>query len=113
MAAVTTPETTPPATDAGPELTGADAAAVGRLRAFAADHGGHTVAVIEHLGRVGARIVAVAPDGRYGDAVVGSVEIATLVCARAGLDVRTWDRELSALITLSPADRRRMAGTGR
>jgi hypothetical protein len=59
-----------------PELRGADAETVGRLRDFAARCGGDAVAVIEHLGRVGARIVLIAPDGEFGDAVVSSVRAA-------------------------------------
>jgi hypothetical protein len=99
-------------TDPEPPLAEHDAAAVGRLRDFDARHGGDAVAVIEHLGRNGARIVVVAPNGEFGDAVVGSVPAAEQVCRRAGLPVREWDRELTALVTMTPADRRRMAGQG-
>jgi hypothetical protein len=98
---------------AGPALADHDAAAVGRLRDFDARHGGDAVAVIEHLGRNGARMVVVAPNGEFGDAVVSSVPAAAQVCQRAGLPVREWDRELTALVTMTPADRRRMAGQGR
>ena len=38
---------------------------------------------------------------------------AAAVCAAAGITVGTWDRELTALVTPSKADRVRMAGTGR
>jgi hypothetical protein len=90
-----------------------DDEAVGRLRRFVSEHGGTAIAVIENMGRVGARIIAIAPDRAFGDAVVTSVEAARDVCQRAGLEVRAWDRELSASLTLSAADRERMAGTGR
>lgn len=101
------------AASGGTELSGTDAEAVGRLRGFAASHGGDAVAVIEHLGRVGARIVVIAPDGEFGDQMVSSVDAAGKVCQRAGLTVREWDRELTALVTMTPADRRRMAGRAR
>ena len=57
-------------------LTGSDAAQVGRLRDFLAGHAGKGVAVINYLGRVGARIVVVADDGAFGDAVASSVDAA-------------------------------------
>ena len=95
-------------------FTGSDAAEVGRLRDFLAGHGGDGVAVISYIGRVGARIVVVADDGAYGDAVASSVDVATEICSRAGITVADgWSRELSAKITPSAEDRRRMAGTGR
>lgn len=102
--------------DAGSDrggLSQSDGDAVGRLRAFAADHGGDAVAVIENVGRVGARIIAIAPDRAFGDALVSSVEAARKVCVRAGFEVREWDRETTGALTLSRADRERMAGTGR
>jgi hypothetical protein len=84
-----------------------------RLRSVIAEHGGPGTAVIAYLGRPGARIVVVAADGRFGDAVVPSMDEATAVCAAAGITVGAWDRELTSLITVSHADRVRMAGTGR
>ena len=95
-------------------LTGSDAAKVRRLREFLAGHTGKGVAVISYLGRVGARIVVVADDGAFGDAVASSVDAATEICARAGVPVADgWNRELSGRIQPSAEDRRRMAGTGR
>jgi hypothetical protein len=114
LAVVTAGEVVPDPGPAGPGgLDEHDGDAVGRLRHFAAEHGGTAVAVIENIGRIGARIIAIAPDRAFGDAVVSSVEAARKVCERAGLEIREWDRELTAALTLSPADRRRMAGTGR
>ena len=61
-------------TEAG-GLTGADdAAQVEPLAPLRAEHGGSATAVISYLGRRGARIVAVAADGAFGDAVVSSVD---------------------------------------
>ena len=107
MAELTDPESTPTtkkSADAGPAV---------RLRAFVAEHGGSGTAVIAYLGRPGARIVVVAADGRFADAVVAGMDEAAAVCAAAGITVGTWDRELTALVTPSKADRVRMAGTGR
>ena len=106
-----------PAAGASPaaiRLSGSDAAQVGRLRDFLTGHHGKGVAVISYLGRVGARIVVVADDGAFGDAVASSVEVATEICSQAGIPVADgWNRELSATIKPSAQDRRRMAGTGR
>ncbi|MEP6562646.1 MAG: hypothetical protein ABJD68_16420 [Nakamurella sp.] len=96
------------------ELTGSDAASVKRLREFLAGHPGRGTAVINYVGRPGARIVVVAEDGAFADAVATGVVAATEICRQAGLAVADgWDRELSAKIAPSTADRRRMAGTGR
>ena len=69
--------------------------------------------MIAYLGRPGARIVVVAADGLFADAVVPSMDEAAAVCAAAGIPVGSWDRETTSLITVSHADRVRMAGTGR
>jgi hypothetical protein len=55
----------------------------------------------------------VAADGRFADAVVDGLESATSSCEQAGLPIGEWDRELTSRITVSSADRRKMAGTGR
>ena len=95
-------------------LSQLDHAQVGRLRGFVADHGGKGTAVVTHLGRSGARIVVVAGDGAFGDAIVSGIEAGAAVCEQAGIPVADgWDRELSARLAPSAADRERMAGTGR
>jgi hypothetical protein len=95
-------------------LGAADARHAGRLRRFVAIHGGAGEAVVEPIGRVGVRIVVIASDGAYCDAMASSVEAAAAVWRRAGLGVADgWSRELAASVSPSPADRRRMAGTGR
>jgi hypothetical protein len=99
--------------DDRPALTDADLAAVGRLRDFAARFGGDEVAVIEHLGRAGARIAIVASDGQFGDVLVSSVQAAALVCERAAVPVGDWDRELTARVTPTAEDRLRMASRAR
>jgi hypothetical protein len=101
--------------DVGPAvLTGSDADQVKRLSEFVAGHGGGGTAVINYLGRVGARIVVIADDGAFGDAVASGMTTAAQICEQAGIPVADgWNRELSAKIAPSPEDRRRMAGTGR
>jgi hypothetical protein len=85
-----------------------------RLRSFVAAHGGAGQAVVEAIGRAGVRIVVVGADGAYCDAIAPSVESAREICEKAGVAVAEgWTRELTASVTPGPADRRRMAGTGR
>lgn len=86
--------------------------AVAWLRRFQHERG-ESVAVVDHLGRSGARIVAIGPDGRFGDAVVESVAAAQEVCRRAGVQLKSWDLETSGMVAVSAADREKMAGTGR
>jgi hypothetical protein len=67
---------------------------VAGLKAFASEHGGGK-AVIEYVGRKGARIVLVGRDGSWGDEFTSSTDIARAACAEAGLEVeRGWEREL-------------------
>jgi hypothetical protein len=97
-------------------LTGPAAAmpeVAARLSSFVAAHGGTGTAVCNHLGRRGVRIVVIAADGRFADAVVPDLQVAAATCSAAGLPVGEWDRELTNRVTVSAADRRRMAGSGR
>lgn len=87
--------------------------AIKRLVALKDAHGGSGTAILENMGRSGARIVLVAADGTYGDATVPNMEIAAAVAEAACLTVGTWDRETSGLIAPTSKDRQRMAGTGR
>lgn len=115
MALVTDPAGAAAPVDGG-AVRGLDGGPVAeRLRTFLSAHGGAGTAVVTAIGRRGARIVVVADaDGAWGDAVVDSVPQAQAVCAAAGITVADeWTRELSARVMVSPADRRRMAGTGR
>jgi hypothetical protein len=67
---------------------------VAGLRSFAAGHGGAT-AVIEYIGRRGARIVLAGQDGTSEDHLVDSTETARAACAKAGVEVdNAWEREL-------------------
>jgi hypothetical protein len=67
---------------------------VSGLRSFAAGHGGAT-AVIEYVGRKGARIVLVGGDGTGVDHFAESTAAARAACAKAGVNVENeWEREL-------------------
>jgi hypothetical protein len=67
---------------------------VAGIRSFAAGHGG-AKAVIEYVGKRGARIVLVGEDGEWGDQFADGTDIARLACAKAGVEVqKEWEREL-------------------
>ena len=67
---------------------------VSGIKSFAAGHGG-AKAVIEYVGRRGARIVLVGEDGTWEDQFVGNTDIARRACESAGVEVQNeWEREL-------------------
>jgi len=64
------------------------------IKSFAGDHGG-AKAVIEYVGRRGARIVLVGEDGAWGDQFAPGTDVARRACAEAGVVVENeWEREL-------------------
>jgi hypothetical protein len=64
------------------------------LKSFATGHGG-AKAVIEYVGRRGARIVLVGEDGSWGDHFAEGTDVARAACAKAGVAVENqWEREL-------------------
>ncbi len=64
------------------------------LKSFAAEHGG-AKAVIEYVGRRGARIVLVGDDGAWADQFAASTDIARRACEAAGVETENeWEREL-------------------
>ncbi|MDM4719857.1 hypothetical protein QTQ03_09810 [Micromonospora sp. WMMA1363] len=67
---------------------------VAGIKSFAAGHGGAT-AVIEYVGKRGARIVLVGADGAWGDHFADDTVVARQACAEAGVAVENaWEREL-------------------
>ncbi len=77
-----------------PTTTATAAGIVTSLKSFAAGHGG-AKAVVEYVGRRGARIVVVGKDGTWGDHFAESTDIARAACERAGVEVENeWEREL-------------------
>jgi hypothetical protein len=77
---------------AAPELP--SGSLVSGIKSFAAGHGG-AKAVIEYVGRRGARIVLVGEDGTWEDQFAGGTDIARRACETAGVEVENeWEREL-------------------
>jgi hypothetical protein len=77
-----------------PETAALPAGLVTGLTSFAEAHGGAT-AIIEYVGRRGARIVLVGEDGAWGDRFAPGTDVARHACAEAGVSVeKTWEREL-------------------
>ncbi|GIJ11793.1 hypothetical protein ACFFMR_32045 [Micromonospora andamanensis] len=67
---------------------------VAGIKSFAAEHGG-AKAVIEYVGKRGARIVLVGSDGAWGDQFAEDTVTAREACAQAGVAVENaWEREL-------------------
>ncbi|WP_440900606.1 hypothetical protein [Actinosynnema sp.] len=78
--------------------------------AFVAAHGKPSRAVVENIGRAGARVVLVGADGAMGDVVLPDVETAEkVVAAVADLDAAEWDRETTEALKIGPEHRRKMA----
>jgi hypothetical protein len=64
------------------------------IKTFAGGHGGAR-AVIEYVGRRGARIVLVGEDGEWADEFASGTDIARAACTAAGISVNNeWEREL-------------------
>lgn len=67
---------------------------VASIKAFASGHGGAR-AVIEYVGRRGARIVLVGEDGEWADYFADGTDVAREACSTAGISVENeWEREL-------------------
>ncbi|MFC4106180.1 hypothetical protein ACFOX0_09550 [Micromonospora zhanjiangensis] len=76
------------------EQTQAPNGLVTGLRSFAAGHGG-AKAVIEYVGKRGARIVLVGADGVWADQFAAGTDVARHACDEAGVAVENeWEREL-------------------
>ncbi|MFD2763063.1 hypothetical protein [Micromonospora eburnea] len=67
---------------------------VAGIKSFAAGHGG-AKAVIEYVGKRGARIVLVGSDGAWADQFADGTDVARQACAMAGVTIENgWEREL-------------------
>ena len=70
------------------------ASLVSGIKSFAAEHGG-AKAVVEYVGRRGARIVLVGEDGTWEDQFADGTDTARRACETAGVEVENeWEREL-------------------
>lgn len=88
----------------------ADKKAVKQASEFLTAHGKTARAVIEPIGRAGARIVLVGEDGAMGDLVVPTVEAASeVVAAVPELVEAEWDRETTSQIKIGSPHRKKMA----
>jgi hypothetical protein len=73
---------------------GSDTTLTAGIKSFAAGHGGAT-AVIEYVGKRGARIVLVGQDGEWSDQFADGTDVAREACESAGVEVQNeWEREL-------------------
>lgn len=78
-------------------------------RKFVEAHGKPTKAVIEGLGRMGSRIVLVAPDGHMGDVIVPDSRAGeALVAAEEDLELAEWDAATVNQTVIGAKHRRRM-----
>jgi hypothetical protein len=83
-------------------------------RRFVAAHGKPAKAVVENIGRAGARVVLIGADGALGDVVVpGPATGEALIESVEDLEPATWDAETVNATAIGPEHRRRMAGPGR
>ncbi|SEQ47290.1 hypothetical protein [Lentzea albida] len=84
-----------------------------RIAEFVKAHGKPDTAVravVEPIGRAGARIVLVGADGAMGDVMAKDVESATnAVEAADNVEQAEWDRETTAATKIGPGHRRKMA----
>lgn len=64
------------------------------IKSFAAEHGG-AKAVVEYVGKRGARIVLLGEDGEWSDQFANDTSQARKACEHAGVTVENeWEREL-------------------
>jgi hypothetical protein len=71
---------------------------VAGIKSFATQHGG-AKAVIEYVGRRGARIVLVGEDGTWSDQFADGTDTARRACESAGVEIENeWERELIELM---------------
>ncbi|GAA2359012.1 hypothetical protein GCM10009854_41910 [Saccharopolyspora halophila] len=83
---------------------------VATAKAFVADHGGAARAVVEGIGRMGARVVLVGEDGQLGDVMVPDVATGEALVEKVdGLTGSDWDADTTAALKIGAAHRRRMA----
>jgi hypothetical protein len=77
-----------------PDSAEAPTGLVSGIKSFAVTHGGAR-AVIEYVGRRGARIVLVGEDGAWADQFAEGTDVARRACEKAGVEVENeWEREL-------------------
>lgn len=82
---------------------------IASARAFVGTHGKPSRAVVEPIGRRGARVVLVGADGAMGDVLVESVAVGdALVATVEHLEKADWDAETVNATVIGSAHRRKM-----
>ncbi|WP_424186031.1 hypothetical protein ACOBQX_29810 [Actinokineospora sp. G85] len=77
---------------------------------FVKQHGKPARAVVEPIGRAGARVVLVGGDGAMGDVLVPSVETGEALVEKVrDLDAAEWDRETVEAAKIGSGHRVKMA----
>jgi hypothetical protein len=88
-----------------------DEKAIATTKQFVDQHGKPVRAVVENIGRIGARVVLVGADGAMGDVVVEGPAVGdALVEAVPGVEAASWDTTTVAATKIGSAHRRKMAG---
>ncbi len=97
--------------DSEEKVVSPTSAQLGAARKFVKAHGKPSRAVVENIGRAGARVVLVGADGALGDVVVPSVATGeALIEAVEDLEAAAWDSETVNQTKIGPEHRRKMAG---
>jgi orotate phosphoribosyltransferase len=92
------------------EIVAPTSAQLAAARKFVKAHGKPARAVVENVGRAGARVVLVGADGALGDVVVPSVGTGeALVEAVEDVEPAEWDAETVQATKIGPAHRHKMA----
>ncbi|SDC15148.1 hypothetical protein [Actinokineospora iranica] len=82
--------------------------------AFVKAHGKPARAVVENIGRKGARVVLVGGDGALGDVLVPSPATGEALVEKIdGLELSDWDRDAVAATKIGAAHRKKMAARTR
>lgn len=93
------------------EVAAPNEKAIATTKQFVAQHGKPVRAVVENIGRIGARVVLVGADGAMGDVLVDSTAIGdALVETVPDVEAAKWDTETVAATKIGSAHRRKMAG---
>lgn len=78
-------------------------------RGFVESQGKPVKVVVQNLGRAGARMVLIAPNGRIGDIVVPDVATGNaVIAAEDDLETAEWDSDTVGQTTVGPQRRRSM-----
>ncbi|MEE1754908.1 hypothetical protein [Streptomyces sp. SP18CS02] len=81
-----------------------------QIQSFAKEHGG-AEGQLAYIGQMGTRVVLVGEDGRWGDLVAPTYDIAHSAAEKAGLTLHEdFDGDFAAKVRTGPYEWTRMAG---